>query len=99
MVPRGKTVAGTTLPESVVPPELPPIASVEEEESSELDYADDPPVPHVKGTTQGKQECLTLAIKPRLTLLFYRLGWVIEQVPNSASVAKLVGESFDSATR
>ena len=33
----------------------PPVtsSSSEEEERSELDYADDPPVPHVEGTVQG----------------------------------------------
>ena len=42
----------------VVPPGSPPIASLssEEEEGSELDYADDPPVPRVEGTAQGTQD-------------------------------------------
>ena len=35
----------------------PPITSLssEEEERSELDYADDPPIPHAKGTAQGNK--------------------------------------------
>ena len=38
-----------------VPPALPFVTSSlsEEEERSELDYADDPPAPHVEGTAQG----------------------------------------------
>ena len=43
-----------TQPESLAPLESPPVASVEEEEQSELDDADDQPVPHVEGTTQGE---------------------------------------------
>ena len=41
----------------LAPPVSPPVASSssEEEERSELDYADDLPVPHVKGTAQGNR--------------------------------------------
>ena len=43
------------LTKALVPPASPPVASLssEEEERSELDYADDPPIPHVEGTVQG----------------------------------------------
>ena len=38
-------------------PVLPPVASLssEEEERSELDYANDPPTPRVEGTAQGNR--------------------------------------------
>ena len=43
------------LTKALVPPALLPSdsSSSEEEERSELDYADDPPVPRVEGTAQG----------------------------------------------
>ena len=43
------------LTDVLAPPMLPPIASLssEEEERSELDYANDPPIPHVEGTVPG----------------------------------------------
>ena len=42
----------------------PPIAglSLEEEERLELDYADDPPVPHVDGTAQGNKSVSPLQL-------------------------------------
>ena len=40
--------------EVLAPPVLLAIASSSEEEKLELDYADDPPMAHVKGTAQGQ---------------------------------------------
>ena len=50
-----KLLISERLTKALVPPASPPVAgsSSEEEERLELDYADDPPVPHVKGTVQG----------------------------------------------
>ena len=43
------------LTDVLAPPASPPVASLssEEEERSELDYANDPPIPRVEGTVQG----------------------------------------------
>ena len=50
-----KLLISERLTKVLVPPASPPItsSSSEEEERSDLDYADDPPVPRVKGTVQG----------------------------------------------
>ena len=44
------------LTKALVPPASPPVtsSSLEEEERLELDYTDDPPVPQVEGTAQGR---------------------------------------------
>ena len=50
-----KLLINERLTKALVPPASLPIASLssEEEERSELDYTNDPPVPRVKGTVQG----------------------------------------------
>ena len=50
-----KLLISERLTRALVPPASLPddSSSSEEEERSELDYADDPPVPRVEGTTQG----------------------------------------------
>ena len=50
-----KLLISERLTKALVPPASPPITSLssEEEERSELDYANDPPVPRVEGTVQG----------------------------------------------
>ena len=50
-----KLLISKRLTRALVPPALPPVtsSSSEEEERLELDYADDPPIPHVEGTAQG----------------------------------------------
>ena len=50
-----KLLISEGLTKALVPPALPLVdsSSSEEEERSELDYANDPPVPHVEGTAQG----------------------------------------------
>ena len=52
-----KLLISKRLTKALVPPASPPVAgsSSEEEERSELDYADDLPVPHVEGTAQGNR--------------------------------------------
>ena len=40
--------------EVLVPPVSPPVAGSSEEEKSELDYDNDPPIPCIEGTVQGK---------------------------------------------
>ena len=44
--------------EILVPPVSLPITSSEEEEELELDYTDDPPLPYVEGTAQGRSVSL-----------------------------------------
>ena len=53
-----KLLISERLTKALVPPTSPPVdsSSSEEEERSELDYADDPPVPRVEGTAQGTQD-------------------------------------------
>ena len=50
-----KLLINKKLTKALVPPASLPVASssLEEEERSELDYANNPPVPRVKGTVQG----------------------------------------------
>ena len=50
-----KLLISEGLTKALAPPGSPPITSsfLEEEERLELDYADDPPIPHVEGTAQG----------------------------------------------
>ena len=52
-----KLLISEGLTKALAPPVSPPVAnsSSEEEERSELDYANDPPIPHVKGTAQGNR--------------------------------------------
>ena len=50
-----KLLISERLTKALVPLASPPVASLssEKEERSELDYADDPPIPRVEGTVQG----------------------------------------------
>ena len=50
-----KLLISKRLTKALVPLASPPVASLssEEEERSELDYADDPPVPRFEGIAQG----------------------------------------------
>ena len=52
-----KLLISEGLTKALDPPVSPPItsSSSEEEERSELDYADDPPVPHAEGAAQGNK--------------------------------------------
>ena len=63
---------------------LPPVTSSEEEEGLELDYANDPPTPHVKGTAQGwGSSTFRNQVKAEGLL---RLGWDVEWILDSAEL-------------
>ena len=71
-----KLLISERLTKALVPPVSPPgdSSSSEEEERSELDYADDPPIPRVEGTAQGTG----CKVSMRLSATNFscgRLGW------------------------
>ena len=95
-----KLLISERLTKALVPPALPPVASSssEEEERSELDYANDPPAPHVEGTAQGTG----CKVSMQLSVTNFscdRLGWYSERVLNSSPNTGVWFERVDSVTR
>ena len=80
-----KLLISERLTKALVPPASPLVdsSSSEEEERSELDYTDDPPVPRVEGTAQGTG-CKVSMRSSVTNFSCDRLGWYSERVPNSS---------------
>ena len=95
-----KLLISERLTKALVPPAslMSDSSSSEEEERSELDYADDPPVPCVEGTAQGTG----CKVSMQLSVTNFscgRLGWYSERVPNSSPDARVWFECVGSITR
>ena len=95
-----KLLISERLTKALVPPASPLVdsSSSEEEERSELDYADDPPVPHIEGTAQGTG--CKVSIRLSVTdFSCHRLGWYSERVPDSSPDSGVWFEYIGSITR
>ena len=80
-----KLLISERLTKALVPPTslLVDSLSSEEEERSELDYADDLPAPRVEGTVQGTG-CKVFMRSSVTNFSCDRLGWYSERVPDSS---------------